>query len=56
MVASLAAECILECGCLLGEGPVWNPNTGELDFVDIMGGIVRCRPGVRGRPANLFAG
>lgn len=34
----MEAECILECGCLLGEGPVWNPDTGELDFVDIMGG------------------
>lgn len=38
MIASLSAECILECGCLLGEGPVWNAATGELDFVDIMGG------------------
>jgi len=38
MVSSLDADCILECGCLLGEGPVWNQRRGELEFVDIMSG------------------
>ncbi|HZS13341.1 MAG TPA: SMP-30/gluconolactonase/LRE family protein [Candidatus Dormibacteraeota bacterium] len=38
MITSLTAECILDCRCKLGEGPVWNPATGALDFVDIMSG------------------
>jgi sugar lactone lactonase YvrE len=38
MIATLSAECILDCGCLLGEGPVWNHRQGLLEFVDIMSG------------------
>jgi sugar lactone lactonase YvrE len=38
MIAALSAECVLDCGCRLGEGPVWNAEQGRLDFVDIMDG------------------
>ncbi len=37
MITTISAECILECACKLGEGPVWNAERGRLDFVDIMG-------------------
>ena len=35
MVTALEAACVLECRCDLGEGPLWNPLTERLDFVDI---------------------
>jgi sugar lactone lactonase YvrE len=38
MISQLGAECVLESGCLLGEGPLWNHRRGELEFVDIMSG------------------
>jgi L-arabinonolactonase len=34
------AECILECGNQLGEGPVWDDRTGWLYWVDIVGSEV----------------
>nr|WP_275982074.1 SMP-30/gluconolactonase/LRE family protein [Frigidibacter sp. ROC022] len=29
-------QCILACGAVLGEGPVWNAGTGTLDWVDAL--------------------
>ena len=33
----MQAECIVESGCELGEGPLWVPETGVLWWVDIFG-------------------
>jgi sugar lactone lactonase YvrE len=38
MTTQLAAACVLDCACVLGEGPVWNHQRGVLEFVDIMSG------------------
>lgn len=29
-------KCVLPAGAIVGEGPVWNPRTGTLDWVDVL--------------------
>lgn len=42
----MKAEIVLDAGCGLGEGPVWDEREGRLYWVDIMAGRVhRWRPG-----------
>jgi len=36
----MEVECVLECHCRLGEGPVWDAGREALFFVDIMGKAV----------------
>jgi sugar lactone lactonase YvrE len=38
VIAQLEATCVLDCACLLGEGPIWNHQLGVLEFVDILSG------------------
>jgi len=53
MIRHLKAELVDDMGAVLGEGPAWNAETGELVSVDILAGTVHIHDGV-GRRLGVY--
>ncbi|MBO5308322.1 MAG: SMP-30/gluconolactonase/LRE family protein, partial [Lentisphaeria bacterium] len=35
-------ELVIDSKCIIGEGPVWDSETGKLYFIDILGRKMHC--------------
>lgn len=52
---AMKAELIINCGCTIGEGPVWDSDSGKLYFIDNRQALVYCWNGADVEKVRKFS-